>query len=111
MAQASHPAEHGANLAIVLHVILGAQASVLIKELGDRGDDGGRTGVEDFRLDRADAMEKMLAPYPGLFLTGSAYRGVGVPDCIYQGAQTAEGMLASLSHPLRRETYHRPDCA
>jgi oxygen-dependent protoporphyrinogen oxidase len=67
--------------------------------------------VEDFRLDRADAMEKMLAPYPVLFLTGSAYRGVGVPDCIYQAVQTDERVLASLSHPLRRETHHRPDCA
>jgi protoporphyrinogen/coproporphyrinogen III oxidase len=47
-------------------------------------------------LDRVTAMEKMLAPYPGLFLTGSAYRGVGVPDCIYQGAQTAERVLACL---------------
>src|SRR6266511_578185 len=47
-------------------------------------------------VDRVDAMEKMVAPYPGLFLTGSAYRGVGVPDCIYQGAQTAERVLACL---------------
>ena len=39
----------------------------------------------------------MLAPYPVLFLTGSAYGGVGVPDCIYQGAQTAERVLASLT--------------
>jgi oxygen-dependent protoporphyrinogen oxidase len=49
-------------------------------------------------LGRVDAVEQMLAPYPGLFLTGSAYRGVGVPDCIHQGIQTAERMLAS--HPL-----------
>jgi protoporphyrinogen/coproporphyrinogen III oxidase len=62
-------------------------------------------------LDRVDAMEKMLAPHPGLFLTGSAYRGVGVPDCIYQGAQTAERVLGSLLLPLRLETHHRPDCA
>ncbi len=48
-------------------------------------------------LDRVDAMEKMLASYPGLFLTGSAYRGVGVPDCIYQASQTAERVLASLT--------------
>jgi protoporphyrinogen/coproporphyrinogen III oxidase len=47
-------------------------------------------------LDRVEAMEKMLAPYPGLFLTGSAYRGVGVPDCIHQGAQTAERALTLL---------------
>jgi protoporphyrinogen/coproporphyrinogen III oxidase len=48
-------------------------------------------------LDRVTAMEKMLAPYPILFLTGSAYRGVGVPDCIYQGAQTAEQVIACLA--------------
>jgi protoporphyrinogen/coproporphyrinogen III oxidase len=48
-------------------------------------------------LGRVDAMEQMLAPYPGLFLTGSAYRGVGVPDCIHQGTQTAERILASCS--------------
>jgi protoporphyrinogen/coproporphyrinogen III oxidase len=49
-------------------------------------------------LARVDAMEQLLAPYPGLFLTGSAYRGVGVPDCVHQGTQTAERIMAS--HPL-----------
>jgi oxygen-dependent protoporphyrinogen oxidase len=47
-------------------------------------------------LERVEAMERLLAPYPGLFLTGSAYRGVGVPDCIHQGTQTAERLLAGL---------------
>jgi protoporphyrinogen/coproporphyrinogen III oxidase len=48
-------------------------------------------------LERVDAMEQMLAPYPGLFLTGSAYRGVGVPDCIQQGTQTAARIMAALT--------------
>jgi oxygen-dependent protoporphyrinogen oxidase len=48
-------------------------------------------------LQRVDAMERLLTPYPGLFLTGSAYRGVGVPDCIHQGHQTAERIMASLT--------------
>jgi oxygen-dependent protoporphyrinogen oxidase len=48
-------------------------------------------------LERIDAMEQMLAPYPGLFLAGSAYRGVGVPDCIHQGVRTAERLLAALA--------------
>jgi heterodisulfide reductase subunit A-like polyferredoxin len=26
---------------------------------------------------------------PGLYLTGSAYRGVGIPDCVKQGQATA----------------------
>ena len=47
--------------------------------------------------ERVDAMEQLLAPYPGLFLAGSAYRGVGVPDCIHQGSQTAERLLAALA--------------
>ncbi|MFQ5796146.1 MAG: protoporphyrinogen oxidase [Candidatus Bipolaricaulia bacterium] len=42
-------------------------------------------------LDRIDTLEKRLAP--GLFLTGAAYRGVGLPDCIHQGALTAERTL------------------
>jgi protoporphyrinogen/coproporphyrinogen III oxidase len=48
-------------------------------------------------LERVDAMEQLLASYPGLLLTGSAYRGVGVPDCIHQGTQTAERLLAALT--------------
>jgi protoporphyrinogen/coproporphyrinogen III oxidase len=48
-------------------------------------------------LDRVDAMEQMLTPYPGLFLTGSAYRGVGVPDCIHHGTQTAARLFAALA--------------
>jgi protoporphyrinogen/coproporphyrinogen III oxidase len=48
-------------------------------------------------LERIDAMEQMLAPYPGLFLAGSAYRGVGVPDCIHQGVLTAERLLTSFA--------------
>jgi oxygen-dependent protoporphyrinogen oxidase len=47
-------------------------------------------------LERIDAMEELLAPYPGLFLTGSAYRGVGIPDCIHQGTQTAQRLMAAL---------------
>jgi oxygen-dependent protoporphyrinogen oxidase len=48
-------------------------------------------------LERVEAIERLLVPYPGLFLTGSAYRGVGVPDCIHQAAQTAEHVLAALT--------------
>jgi oxygen-dependent protoporphyrinogen oxidase len=48
-------------------------------------------------LERVEAMEKMLTGYPGLFLTGSAYRGVGIPDCIHQASQTAERVLAMLA--------------
>jgi protoporphyrinogen/coproporphyrinogen III oxidase len=48
-------------------------------------------------LGRVDAMEQLLASYPGLFLTGSAYRGVGIPDCIHQGVLTAEHIMAAFT--------------
>ncbi|MBO8172525.1 MAG: protoporphyrinogen oxidase [Bacillaceae bacterium] len=34
---------------------------------------------------------------PGIMLTGAGYYGVGVPDCIAQGMQTAEKVLSYLS--------------
>ena len=39
-------------------------------------------------LDRIDVLEKSLPP--GLHLTGCAYRGVGIPDCIHQAEQVVE---------------------
>lgn len=56
----------------------------------------------------ADAVEHTLAGYPGLFLTGASYRGIGVPDCIRQAKETAErfrGLMSQrllLTHALRR---------
>lgn len=49
-------------------------------------------------LDWVAAVEKEAAKHPGLFLAGAAYRGVGLPDCIHQGMETAEkiGRLFSL---------------
>ena len=49
---------------------------------------------------RLDAMEELLVAFPGLWLTGSAYRGIGIPDCIHQGTQTAKRLLAALA-PVR----------
>ncbi len=44
-------------------------------------------------LDRIAEIEKRAAQHPGLFLTGAAYRGVGIPDCIHQGMETAEKIV------------------
>jgi len=30
---------------------------------------------------------------PGIYFTGSAYEGVGIPDCVHQGQQTAEKVV------------------
>jgi len=40
-------------------------------------------------LDRIGAIEERLADWPGLFVTGSAFRGVGIPDCVADGRATA----------------------
>ncbi len=48
-------------------------------------------------LERVKDIFNQLGDYPGLYLTGSAYEGVGVPDCIHQGQQTADKVIAFLS--------------
>jgi oxygen-dependent protoporphyrinogen oxidase len=45
-------------------------------------------------LDRLAEIERLRAELPGLSLIGSAYRGIGVPDCIRSGRDAAAGILA-----------------
>jgi protoporphyrinogen/coproporphyrinogen III oxidase len=40
-------------------------------------------------LDRVAAIERAVARHPGLFVTGSGYRGTGIPDCVADGRATA----------------------
>ena len=50
---------------------------------------------------RIDSIMEDLKKFPGLFLAGSAYRGIGIPDCIQNGNQAAESafdFLNSKSH-------------
>jgi protoporphyrinogen/coproporphyrinogen III oxidase len=39
---------------------------------------------------RVEAIERGLVRTPGLFLTGSGFRGVGIPDCVADGRATAK---------------------
>lgn len=48
-------------------------------------------------LDRVAEIEAALSRFPGLYVTGSAYRGVGVPDCIRDGQDTATRVLSYLA--------------
>jgi len=41
-------------------------------------------------LDRMAAIDKRLAALPGLFVTGSGFRGVGIPDCVADARATAK---------------------
>jgi protoporphyrinogen/coproporphyrinogen III oxidase len=38
---------------------------------------------------RLDVIEERLTRYPGIFVTGSGYRGTGIPDCIADARATA----------------------
>jgi protoporphyrinogen/coproporphyrinogen III oxidase len=40
-------------------------------------------------LARIAAIDAALARHPGLFVTGSGFRGVGIPDCVADGLKTA----------------------
>lgn len=58
-----------------------------------------RVGLPQYtlgHLDRLAAIEKGLARHPGLFLSGHAYRGVGVNACIAEAEAVAERVLAYL---------------
>ena len=44
-------------------------------------------------LDRVAGIEAALGRFPGLLVTGAAYRGVGIPDCIKEGAATAAAIF------------------
>ena len=42
---------------------------------------------------RLSRIERGLAKHPGLFVTGSAYRGIGISDCIHEAELTAHKIL------------------
>lgn len=48
-------------------------------------------------LDRLAQIDAALSRYGGLVLTGAAYRGVGIPDCIRDGGLAAERVVRYLS--------------
>jgi protoporphyrinogen/coproporphyrinogen III oxidase len=48
-------------------------------------------------LERLTQIEAALSRYGGLVLTGAGYRGVGIPDCIRDGAIAAERVVRYLS--------------
>jgi oxygen-dependent protoporphyrinogen oxidase len=46
-------------------------------------------------LERVARIESLAAAQPGLYLTGSAYRGVGIPDCVRGAKATATRVAAA----------------
>jgi oxygen-dependent protoporphyrinogen oxidase len=47
-------------------------------------------------LARLRQIERLLDRHPNLFVTGSGFRGVGIPDCVADGRATARRVLECL---------------
>jgi oxygen-dependent protoporphyrinogen oxidase len=47
-------------------------------------------------LERMADIDRRLTSYPGLFVTGSGFRGTGVPDCVSDGRATGASAAAFL---------------
>ncbi len=45
-------------------------------------------------LDRVRRIEESLYALPGVYATGAAFHGIGVPDCVRQGEEVAAAVLA-----------------
>ncbi len=48
-------------------------------------------------IDRMAAIDRELGAHPGLFITGSGFRGVGIPDCVADGRATARQVSSWLA--------------
>ena len=55
---------------------------------------------------RLSVLAEMLSGQPGLFLAGSPYHGIGIPDCIHDGFQAAGQALTHLDNPLQSGLRH-----
>ena len=55
----------------------------------------GRPQFDVGHLDRVAEMEHLAGQVGGLYLTGSAYRGSAIPDCIVQAVDTVDRILGS----------------
>ena len=48
--------------------------------------------------DRVAKVQSTVSQIPGLYLTGSSYRGVGLADCIRDAKRSAKDLLESLGN-------------
>ena len=48
---------------------------------------------------RVETIEQCAAAFPGLYLAGGAYRGVGIADCVRSGEAAAERAFGALKPP------------
>ncbi|MDM8521032.1 protoporphyrinogen oxidase [Anaerolineales bacterium HSG6] len=50
-------------------------------------------------LNRVADMEQMVRQQPGLYLTGSSFRGIGIPDCVKGALDTVEQIWQDIETP------------
>jgi len=55
---------------------------------------------ETGHLERAAAMEKIIAEMPGFHIIGNSFHGIGVPDCIKSARQAVEQITSGASQPV-----------
>lgn len=51
-------------------------------------------------LDRVADMESLADEIPGLYLVGSAFRGIGIPDCTCSALQTVDQILSQVGQTI-----------
>lgn len=51
--------------------------------------------------ERVRIIEDMLRDFPGLYLAGNAYHGIGIPDCVRMGREAAAKIADRLHSPPR----------
>jgi protoporphyrinogen/coproporphyrinogen III oxidase len=52
-------------------------------------------------LDRVEAIRQQMAKHLRLILTGNAFNGVGIPDCVRAAQAAAEATLSALADPAK----------
>ena len=60
--------------------------------------------IPQYRVGHRQTVERIFAAlrnFRGLYLTGNAYDGTGIPDCIRHAFQTADQILSGFDHPVK----------
>jgi protoporphyrinogen/coproporphyrinogen III oxidase len=57
-------------------------------------------------LDRVAAIDRAVARHAGVYVTGSGFRGTGIPDCVADGRATARQAAAFLADSRIRESSY-----
>jgi oxygen-dependent protoporphyrinogen oxidase len=78
-----------------LRDIAGITAEPLFSRVFRWKDSGPQYDVGHARL--IGEVDAALAGHAGLGVTGAGYRGIGIPDCVYDGRETARRLLESLT--------------